>query len=307
MTARPLLVSLLLATLGFSARAEDFVKEFDSFYGHLIVRQRGTLVDMYANYRGWQARESGVDLADPTRILVPYVKYLFAGSLVTPNPKSALVIGLGGGGFNRLFNDAYPDATLTSVEIDPKVVELAKTYMVFVETDRNRVVIRDGRSFVRRTKETYDWIVLDAFHGSVVPPHLKTLEFYRELAGKLNPGGVLISNIHQGSELLYYDLATYRAAFPDLLALAVPGTGNVILLAGNEPAGTLARRMEDFDPATAPKGTWRREIDPRELVKAIVPLREEQFTRGKVMTDDFAPADYFKIVPAAGVSAPNTL
>lgn len=308
MSARTWLAAVVMAGAAMAARGEDFVKEFDSVYGHLIVRQRGTVVDMYANYRGWQARESGVDLADPTRILVPYVKYLFAGSLVALDPKNALVIGLGGGGFNRLFNDAYPAATLTSVEIDPKVLELAKTYMGFVETERNRVVIRDGRSFVRRGKETYDWIVLDAFHGSVVPPHLKTLDFYRELAAKLNPGGVLISNIHQGSELLYYDLATYRAAFSDLVALAVPGTGNVVLLAANEEPGTLERRMREFDAAKAPAGTWRREIDPAALVRAIVPLTERHFTRGRVMTDDFAPAEYFKIVPAAGVGpAPNAL
>jgi spermidine synthase len=299
MARLPLIFAALCLALA-PVRAEDFLKEFDSVYGHLIVRKSGSVVEMFARYKGWQARESGIDLDNPSRILVPYVKYLFAGSLVAPDPKNVLVIGLGGGGFNRLFNETYPAAKLTSVEIDPKVLELAKEYMGFQETPANVVAIRDGRSFIRRSKETYDWIILDAFHGSVVPPHLKTVDFYREAAAKLNPGGVLISNIHQGSELLYYDFATYREAFTDLVALSVSGSGNIILLAGNFPAGTLEGRLRTFDAAKAPTGTWRREIDPGDFAKAILPLTEAHFQRGRVMSDDFAPAEYFKIVPAPG-------
>lgn len=301
---RRTLTALLAASLPLAVHAEDFLKEFDSVYGHLIVSKRGSVVEMYANYRGWQARESGIDLENPSRIVVPYVKFLFAGSMVAPDPKNALLIGLGGGGFNRLFNETYPHAKLTSVEIDPKVVELAKEYMGFRESESNVVAIRDGRSFLRRSKETYDWILLDAFHGSVVPPHLKTLDFYKEAAAKLSPGGVLISNIHTGSELIYYDLATYRAAFTDIVALDVPATGNIILLAANLPQGTLERRLRDFAADAAPGATWKREIDPAAIVKGIIPLTEAQFERGRVMTDDFAPAEYYKIVPAPGPTAP---
>lgn len=297
-------ITLIALAIASPVLAEDFVKEFDSVYGHLIVSRRGSIVEMYANYRGWQARESGIDLDDPSRIVVPYVKFLFAGSMVAPDPKNALLIGLGGGGFNRLFNETYPNATLTSVEIDPKVVQLAKQYMGFEESDINKVVTRDGRSFLRRSKEVYDWILLDAFHGSVVPPHLKTLEFYKEAAAKLSPDGVLISNVHTGSELIYYDLATYRAAFSDVVALDVPATGNIIILAANLPQGTLEQRLRAFDPNNAPGETWKREIDPAAIVKAIIPLTEAQFQRGRVMTDDFAPAEYYKIVPAPGPAAP---
>jgi len=281
-----------------SVWAETFVKEFNSLYGHIIIQRTGSVVEMFATYKGWSARESGIDLDDPSRIIVPYVQYLFAGSIVSPNPSNALVIGLGGGGFNRLFNEVYPDAVLTSVEIDPKVLDLAREYMGFVESEKNVVAIRDGRSFVRRSEEQYDWIVLDAFHGSVVPPHLKTQEFYQELSAHLTPGGILIANIHDDSELFFYDLATFRATFRDVLMLKVPGTGNVIVLAANWDSGTIQARLEAFDPATIANETWHREIDAARFPASIVLFSEDDYERGRVMTDDFAPAEYFKIIPA---------
>lgn len=297
--ARIISVVVLAVALVFSVHAETFVKEFNSVYGHIIIQRRGSIVEMFATYKGWMARESGIDLDDPSRIIVPYVRYLFAASVVSPNPKNALVIGLGGGGFNRLFNEVYPDAVLTSVEIDPKVLELAKEYMGFNESENNRVAIRDGRSFVRRSKERYDWIILDAFHGSVVPPHLKTREFYEELGSRLTPGGLVIANIHDDSELFFYDLATYRAAFRDVLMLKVPGTGNVIVLAANGEPGTIEGRLKAFDPASITNTTWHREIDAARFPSDMVLFNAEDFERGRVMTDDFAPAEYFKIIPAA--------
>lgn len=291
-----LTLSFLLCAV---VHAENFVREFNSVYGHIIIQRRGSIVEMFATYKGWMARESGIDLEDPSRIIVPYVKYLFAASVVSPDPQNALVIGLGGGGFNRLFNEIYPNATLTSVEIDPKVLELAKEYMGFTESDKNKVVIRDGRSFVRRSDETYDWIILDAFHGSVVPPHLKTKDFYEEIARRLSPTGILISNIHDDSELFFYDVATYRAAFTDVLMLKVQNTGNVIVLAANWEPGTIEAKLKSFEPEKIPNPTWHREINAVRFPSDIILFTESDFKRGRVMTDDFAPAEYYKIIPAA--------
>ncbi len=298
------LLFLLISFLALFAsptrsQAEDFTKEFDSVYGHIIIRQVGTVVEMYATYKGWMARESGIDLADPSRIVVPYVKYLFAASAVSPSPRTALVIGMGGGGFNRLFNEVYPSAVLTSVEIDKKVVELAKEYMAFKETDKNLVAVRDGRSFVRRSKEKFDWIILDAFHGSVVPPHLKTRDFYREIAAHLTEGGICVANIHDDSELFYFDIATLHAAFSDVLMLKVPETGNVIVLAADWEPGTIEKKLASFDPSSIANPTWHREIPVGDFMRSVIRLDEKDLKRGRIMTDDFAPAEYYKIIPAA--------
>jgi spermidine synthase len=69
-----------------------------------------------------------------------------------PNPSRALMIGLGGGTFNRVFGQAYPQASLTTVELDRKVQELATEHMGFTTSARNNVTIADGRMIIRRNK-----------------------------------------------------------------------------------------------------------------------------------------------------------
>lgn len=302
MARRSLVLTCLLVLSAAAAPAEDFVKEFNSVYGHIIIQRRGPIVEMFATYRGWQARESGINLDDPTRIVVPYVRHSFAAGMARPDPRRVLVIGLGGGGFNQFFNSIYPEAELTSVEIDRRVVALAKQYMGFEEHERNRVAVRDGRSFLRRSKETYDWIFLDAFHGSVTPPHLKTADFYREIAAHLTPGGLLVANIHDDSQLFYYDLATLRSVFPDVVMLNVPETGNVIALAGLDAPGTIEKNVRTFD--APPHPLWSREIDADTIVSSIMTFSPETLQRGRVMTDDFAPADYYRMIPRSTIPSP---
>ncbi len=296
---RTLLILALLAGVRSAAAQFDSVEEYQSPYNTLIIVKKGTVVEMHSTYNRWATRESAIDTANPTRLLVPYTRFFFAASLVAPDPKNVLMVGLGGGGFNRVFNETYPDSTLTTAEIDQEVLNLAKKDMAFQETDRNKVVIRDGRSFIRRTKETYDWILLDAFRSNFVPPHLKTLDFYQEIAKKLAPGGVMLSNLHDDCELYYYDIATITKAFTDTLFLKVSDTpsrptNNVVVLAANLPSGTLAARLAN--PPSIANAVWKREIDITLLRSSVIPPEKLDRVRGRVMTDDFAPADYYKIV-----------
>ena len=41
----------------------------------------------------------------------------------------------------------------------------------------------------------YDLVFLDAFKGGSVPYHLKTVEFYREIARSLTEEGILVTNL----------------------------------------------------------------------------------------------------------------
>src|SRR5690606_29620146 len=113
-------------------------------------------------------------------LVVGYTRTLYAGLFFQPRPERVLMIGLGGAGFHRLFAHAYPEALLQTVELDPKVLELCQSHMDFVPTEKTPVAIRDGRLFVKRDDRRWSWIILDAFRGGYVPPHLKTEEFYRE-------------------------------------------------------------------------------------------------------------------------------
>ena len=195
------------------------------------MEKRGAIVELRARARGGEALESAVDLTDPLQLVVPYTRSLYSALFIRPKPQRVLMIGLGGAGFHRLFAAAYPTALLQTVELDPKVLELCAARMAFKPTEHTPVAIMDGRMFVKRNRETWDWLILDAFRGGFVPPHLKTEEFYRECAARLSERGAFVTNLHATSQLYYSDLKTLQAEREmDELAHLVKTSGPVCLL-----------------------------------------------------------------------------
>ena len=95
------------------------------------------------------------------------------------------------------------------------------------ETPRVRYLEGDGRVFLNRRKETYDLILVDAFHGGYVPFHLLTREFYTLVRQRLAPGGATAFNVHDGTKLYASTLLTLRAVFSGL-HLYPSGQGEMI-------------------------------------------------------------------------------
>jgi len=286
---------LLLPVLTLAGGTGDYVESFDTLYNNLTVEQHGSIVELRARSRRGVFLESAVDLSDPPRLVVPYTRSLYAALFFQPQPQRVLIIGLGGAGFHRLFAAAYPRALLQSVELDPKVFELCQTRLGFKPTDQTPVAVMDGRLFVKRHTEKWDWIILDAFRGGYVPPHLKTAEFYRECAARLSEGGVFVSNLHTGTELYYSDLKTISAVFPQVVLFHTANTGNVIACAVNyrEPVIT--------DPANwPPTGELNRPLAGRVdlgLIRdewAKLPVAELRDAR--LLTDDFSPVEFLDAI-----------
>lgn len=229
------LPGLLLSTPVLHAQTPsgNFELQFASPFNTITISRKDNLVEMRARLdaRSREYLESAVYLDQPLRLAVPYTRTLFAGLFFQPEPKRVLMVGLGGGGFHRLFVYAHPQAVLHTVEIDPKVLELAEEYMGFRRFERMPVTIQDGRVFIKHNTESWDWIILDAFRGGFVPPHLKSKEFYEECAERLSDRGVLITNLHDGTKLFAADLKTLRAVFPQVVLFSTGGRGNVIACA----------------------------------------------------------------------------
>jgi spermidine synthase len=280
--------------LPLAARAADgdYLEQYDTIYNSLTVERQGNIVELRARARGSEALESAVDLTDPLRLVVGYTRSLYGALFIHPAPKRVLMIGLGGAGFHRLFAAAYPDSLLQTVELDPKVLELCREKMAFQPTDKTPVAIMDGRMFVKRNKEQWDWLILDAFRGGFVPPHLKTEEFYRECAARLNDRGVFISNLHATSELYYSDIKTIQAVFPQVVLFATRERGNVIACA------VKYRSPDITDPAKWPsvqsleRPPFKGRLDLNDIRAEHTRIPTARVKAGKVLSDDFAPVEF---------------
>lgn len=288
-------LSLATATLA-GAEAGNYVESFDTAYNSLTIEKTGSLVELRARSRRGVALESAIDLNDPLKLVVAYTHSLYAGLFFQPKPSRVMMIGLGGAGFHRPFTVAFPEALIQSVELDAKVLELCQTRMGFKPTDKTPVALTDGRIFVKRDKTKWDWIILDAFQGGFVPPHLKSEEFYRECAARLDDRGVFISNLHSGTELFYSDIKTIQAVFPQVVIFETNGRGNVIICAVKyrSPDVTKPENWATIEPAAAKVLAGR--VDFEALKREHAPIPVKEVARARLLTDDFSPVEFLNAV-----------
>ena len=246
--------------------------------------------------------QSGMYLKRPFATRFAYSDYLELGLAYNPSARKILVIGLGGAAVQkRLWRD-FRDVQVTTVELDPEVVDVAYRWFELPHDRRLPVVVDDGRRYLEKTHERYDVIMVDAFYADGVPFHLTTLEFVRLLHERLTPGGVVATNVigaltGGSSEITRALWKTYAAVFPTVELHPVyegpadrfPGDiRNIILVATERAAPSRERLAESWDETrrarapTAPdlrgaaRGRWEHDV-----VTSDVPL----------LTDGYAPTD----------------
>lgn len=182
-------------------------------------------------------RQSIVNKDDPEFLALPYAKILVQSLAFIDAPERLLVMGLGGGTLPRFFHKTLPSALVEVVEIDPGVLEVAREFCGFVEDDRLRAHIEDGRDFIERHEASYDVVVLDCFSQEAIPEHLLTLEFLLEVRKSLSLSGMAVANIWGRADNRLYEhmLLTYRAAFEQVYVLDVPDSGTKVFVALAQP------------------------------------------------------------------------
>ncbi len=129
-----------------------------------------------------------------------------------PRPVSALIIGGGDGGAAEELLKHACIRQVTLVEIDPAVIDVARTYLHSVHRGvineegghpNLRVRIGDGLQYVQNSSDRYDLIILDLTDPGGPSTPLYTADFYQACAARLNPGGIL--GLHVASPFAHPD------------------------------------------------------------------------------------------------------
>ena len=98
------------------------------------------------------------------------------------SPKSILILGLGGGSNTILVSKRYPQAKITAVEIDAKMVDIAKKYYKINRVKNLKIVVSDAIDFIDNLKTTiYDLILVDCFEGKYIPKKLQDPLFIKKV------------------------------------------------------------------------------------------------------------------------------
>jgi spermidine synthase len=210
----------------------------------------------------------------------PYIAYFRYLPAARPGARRALCIGLGAGSVPRTLH--LRGIATEVVEIDPAIVQIARRWFGFPE--EIPVFVEDGRTYVERTTERYDFIVLDAFHAETHPAHLFTREFFARTGAILAPGGMLAINMAGLAE------GPESAAWRAVRRTLAERFAHVRVWSGMQDPAAPTRFTNLFvvasqEPLPTPDG------DP-----ALVRLAQSEITlpsddAALVLTDDYNPVD----------------
>ena len=287
------------AEVGLGGEGYTVREARDTRYHRLLVVEDDT--SRYLRFDS--SFQSGMYLADPFRTRFSYSDYLQLGLAYNPSATKILVVGLGGAAVQkRLWRD-FRDVVVTTVELDPDVVDASyKWFHLPRDPRRLPIVVDDGRRFLQRTDERFDVIMVDAFYSDGVPFHMTTLEFVRLMRDRLTPGGVIATNvigaITGGSSQITRALwKTYATVFPTVeLHPVYEGPSdrrpddirNIILVATERAAPSPARLAQSWEETRRARAPGAPDLEhaardrwERDVVTGDVPL----------LTDGYAPTD----------------
>ena len=175
-------------------------------------------------------------------------------AIMHPDPRRALVICFGTGQTANAVRREGVEA-IDIVELSPAVIAMAPHFRRndrVTADPRVRVIVMDGRAWLRRTDATYDLITLEP-----MAPHfaganaLYSLEFYQAARKRLAPGGVVAQwlPMHLTSPFDTASIAaTFAQIFPDAWIWVDPIDQTGILLGRAGPPGPLTLPGIDRTP-----------------------------------------------------------
>lgn len=205
--------------------------ERKGMFGQVIVSEdaRGFRLLRFAHGGDIQ---SSVRVGDPGHLELPYSQLVPIVFAFVEKPQRALLVGLGGGSMPSFLRKHFPELQIDVVEIDPVVLEVAKSHFGFREDARLRVHIDDGRRFIEARSGQYDFMLIDAYSAESAPPHLVTREFMQAVHRAMTPNGVVVSNVWGPAHNKLYDsiLRTHRTVFAQTDVARTASDGNHIVI-----------------------------------------------------------------------------
>jgi spermidine synthase len=185
------------------------------------------------------------------------------------------------------------------VELDAKVVDVAKAHFHFQESDTMKVIVGDGRMHLRRTRQQYDVILLDAYtadrYGSYIPYPLATREFFELAHRRLTDNGILAYNVigdvtSRRKNLVGSIYRTLKTCFPQVAYFSAASSYNVVMIASRSSDPMTPARLQTRAEALIRSGKIQRPgfLRRARRLRTKAPASTEN---SPLLTDDFAPVD----------------
>lgn len=271
---------------------EKVLYEGDSLYHHIRVSEEDGY--RYLSFNRARGSQSAVNVNNPDELKFAYTKAAFVVPAFLPQPpQKILIVGLGGGSIPRVMAKSYPDSKIDVVDIDGDVVRAAKDFFFFAPSPNTNVIIKDGRRFLRESREKYDLIFLDAYDDHSIPFHLTTREFFELVKKRLSPDGLVASNVWGPRSDRFYlsEIKTMQQIFPHIYLIDAVSSNNYIIIAESFSQPTTIDLLKDRIPSFQRKYSFDFQLST--FSDTFEDLSSSSF-KADVLSDDFAPVEILR-------------
>jgi spermidine synthase len=203
------------------------LEDIPTEYGTISITKNtdtGALTYAVGGRRQGAADSGGTSLA--------YYIHAIFGLLTQAKARNILMIGGACCTLATMLERARRQATI--VDINPACFALARRYFGLAESVPCHAA--EGEAFLRGQTSRYDAVVLDAFHGDDIPPHLHSPEFFALVRQCLTPGGAMFANVlvkHDFDDCPDRLAQSMKRVWPDVRVLDGAGVDhNAIVMAG---------------------------------------------------------------------------
>ncbi len=276
-----LIIGILGSNIGVVFWQSNTLYEGESIYNYLRVEETNDSYILSTNVlfgvQSVKMKEDG--------LTGMYYDYALAGNAMAraDGVPDILILGLGTGTFAYQTKYYFGEANIDGVEIDEKIVKLARRYFSLPQ-DVN-VHVTDGRAFLSATDKKYDVILVDAYQDITIPFQMSSIEFFTEVKEHLEPDGVMVVNMNMYSSknggINDYLCGTIKRVFDTAYGIKL-NSGNYELFASD--GFNCKEKLTEY-VSEMPSG------ELKSMLKSIDARLEVVEDNDYILTDDKAPVE----------------
>lgn len=214
--------------------------------------------------------QSSMRVKEPFALELPYSRGMMGFLLFKQNTQQVLTIGLGGGSVPKYIWQYCPDIAQTVVEINPQVIQIARSHFYVPEDDaRLQILHTDGIAYMQDHLNICDVLMIDAFDSVGIPPDFCTQAFFDDCAEVLRYDGIFVINLWGSDKNFDIYLQRIEQSFDcHVLILPTGKPGNIVVF-GFKQANTPVIKVAQLQ-ARAQQLVLAHRIDYADLVERLM-------------------------------------
>lgn len=201
-----------------------------------------TYNDRHVKLQNNGLNESFIDLEDENNVLLVESLLGLVPYMVHDNPKSAFVVGFGGGITTKALTFTQLES-IRVVELEPAVVEAGRAIVggkiPALQDPRVTLTLNDARNTLLTESTKYDIIAAQPSHPWLArASNVFTKDFFELISSRLNEGGIYgqwVNLFHMDATTLKSLLRAFYEVFPHGMTFANLDTGDFIMYGSGSP------------------------------------------------------------------------